>query len=330
MAKTATVLIPTHEHSELLAFAVSSSQEQSVEDVEIFIVGDGVDDRTRDVARDLTASDNRVRFFDCPKGLRHGEANRHEALGAASGRIVCYLADDDLWMPEHLAVMGELLSEADFAHTLPVICDGEGELNSLRVDLSLPYYRDLLLSGENRIPFSLAGHSLEAYLHLPHGWVPAPATTYTDLYFWNQFLAEGTLRVVSGFRPTALHFPTPQRVEWTQEQRIDELERWRAHIREPRCEAWMADELLEQCHADLAQSESDLNDYRQNQSRLEAHVAALETNRLGGSGKPIDPDPLPATQQIERLHRRVQILESLNTQLQTRLDSVLGAGDPRS
>ena len=211
-----------------------------------------------------------------------------------------------------------------------VMCDGEGKLYSLRVDLSLPYYRDLLLSGENRIPFSLAGHSLEAYSRLPHGWVPAPATTFTDLYFWNQFLAEGTFRIVSGFLPTALHFPTPQRVEWTKEQRIDELERWQAHLREPRCETWMADELLKQCHADLAQGESELNDYRLNQSRLEAYVAALETNRLDGSGKPIDPEQLPAFQQIERLHRRVQILESLNTQLQTRLDTLLRAEDPPS
>ena len=321
MSKAATVLIPTHEHPALLAFAVRSAQEQSLDDVEIFIVGDGVDDRTRDVTRDLVASDERVRFFDCPKGLRHGEANRHQALGAASGRIVCYLSDDDLWMGEHLAVMSELLLEADFAHTLPVVCDREGKLNSLRVDLRLPYYRDLLLSGENRIPFSFAGHSLEAYARLPVGWAPAPATSFTDLHFWNQFLAQGAFRFVSGFRPTALHFPTAQRIEWTSEKRTDELTSWQATLREPRNEIRLAGELLTRSHTDLAQGESDLNDYRQNQRRLEARLADLDSDHR---------DPLPAVQQIERLQRRVAILESLNTQLQTRLDTLLGAEVPPS
>ena len=64
-------------------------------------------------------ADPRVRFFDLPKGERHGERNRHLALAEAAGRIVCYLSDDDLLLPRHVATMLELLEGADFAHGAP-------------------------------------------------------------------------------------------------------------------------------------------------------------------------------------------------------------------
>ena len=53
------------------------------------------EDDTR-AALEPFADDERVRFLDFPKGARHGELNRHEALREARGRIVCYLSDDDL------------------------------------------------------------------------------------------------------------------------------------------------------------------------------------------------------------------------------------------
>ena len=39
---SASVLIPTHEHAATLAYAVASVQRQTVDDIEILIVGDGV------------------------------------------------------------------------------------------------------------------------------------------------------------------------------------------------------------------------------------------------------------------------------------------------
>ena len=62
------------------------------------MVGDGVEDDTR-TALEPFADDDRVRFFDLPKGPRHGELNRHETLRQATGNIVCYLSDDDLLLP---------------------------------------------------------------------------------------------------------------------------------------------------------------------------------------------------------------------------------------
>jgi glycosyltransferase involved in cell wall biosynthesis len=234
MTLAATVLIPTHDHGDLLAYAVRSALAQTVEDIEIFIVGDGAPDATRRVTLALAAQDQRVRFFDNPKGPRHGEVHRHKALAGAQGRIVCYLGDDDLWLTDHVEYMSQLLDQADFAHALPACMDGQGQLRHWAIDLALPLFREMHLAGANRIPFSYAAHTLDMYRRLPWGWRTTPENAFTDLYMWQQFLAHPQCRVRSGTRPTVLWFPATLRQGWTHDQRVAEIERWSRNIANPR------------------------------------------------------------------------------------------------
>jgi len=92
----ATVLIPTHDRPECLRHSIASAQAQSLDDFELFVIGDGVTDATRAVMTELAAADPRIRFFDFPKGPRRGEVHRHTALAEAAGRFVAYLGDDDV------------------------------------------------------------------------------------------------------------------------------------------------------------------------------------------------------------------------------------------
>jgi GalNAc5-diNAcBac-PP-undecaprenol beta-1,3-glucosyltransferase len=222
----AAVLIPTHDHGATLFRSVGSALAQTVEDLEVLVVGDGVPAVTREVMDELARSDQRVRFFDNPKGPRHGELHRHAALQEAQGEIVCYLADDDLWLPGHVEEMRRLLQDADFAHALPFWIDRDGGFHNLRVDLAQPYWRELLLSGENRIPLSCGAHTLDLYRRLPEGWRTTPGDTFTDLHMWQQILAVPGCRAVSGTAPTVLHFPSFAREGWTEERRLDELDAW--------------------------------------------------------------------------------------------------------
>ncbi len=57
----ATVVIPTHDHAQTLSFSVQSALDQTVEELEIFIVGDGVGEDTHDVMIQLGKADGRVR-----------------------------------------------------------------------------------------------------------------------------------------------------------------------------------------------------------------------------------------------------------------------------
>lgn len=229
----ATVLVPTHDHGPTLTRSVGSALAQTVADLEVFVVGDGMPDEAREVAAGLARSDERVRVFDNPKGPRHGELHRHAALSEARGEVVCYLSDDDLWLPEHVESMLELLDGHDFANALPVRVEPDGTLAAWIVDLSLERYRGLLLGGENRIPLSCAGHTLELYRRLPHGWRTTPPEIPTDLYMFQQILAVPGVRAVSGRNATVLTFPSSARSDLGPEGRVAELDRHGVALEEP-------------------------------------------------------------------------------------------------
>ena len=234
MPLEATVLIPTHDHGPLLLHSARSVLAQTVEEIELFIIGDGVPDVTREIVSEL-GQDERVRFFDNPKGPRHGETYRNTALKEARGKIVCYLSDDDLWFPEHVAYMRHLLGNADFAHALPLYIDERSEISFYVGDLAIPAYRESLLSGINFVALSCGAHTTEMYRRLPHGWRTTPTGVPTDLYMWQQFLSEPGCRATGGTRPTVLNLPRPLRRDQLPEHRLTELEKWSRNLQDP---AW--------------------------------------------------------------------------------------------
>ena len=231
----ATVLIPTHNHAEPLRHAIASAQQQSMQDFELFVVGDGVDDATRAIVAELSASDGRIRFFDFPKGPRKGEVHRHAALLQARGRFVAYLGDDDCWMSDHLEVLDELLTGADFGHTMQVGVDAERKIVVMPADLENPGFRRRMLTEYfNRFDLTFAGHTLEAYRRLPHGWrTTPPYFPWSDLYMWRQFLAEPWCRARSAMVPTGINTWTHLRPHLSDRERADDLAYWRAQASTP-------------------------------------------------------------------------------------------------
>ena len=123
-----TVLIPTFNHTDTIRRAIASIQNQSLRDFELFVIGDGAPAETDRIMDELQSGDSRVRYFPNPKDKAQGEVYRHAALREANSDMVCYLSDDDLWLPNHLETMQALLREADFAHTLHVKVDVDGAI----------------------------------------------------------------------------------------------------------------------------------------------------------------------------------------------------------
>ena len=64
------MIVPTHDHASTLGLAVRSALAQTLGDIEVHIIGDGVGDETRAVVEHLVHDDTRVRFHDLPKGER--------------------------------------------------------------------------------------------------------------------------------------------------------------------------------------------------------------------------------------------------------------------
>lgn len=232
----AAVLIPTHDHVATLDLAVRSALEQTVAEIEVLIVGDGVSEEVREVAAALLREDERVRFLDLPKGPNHGEVHRGTAIEGTEAEIVCYLCDDDLLLPEHVESMRELLAEADLAHSQNGYFDPDGTWHHIFADLSAPACRDWVLQpGQNVVALTGTAHTAAAYRRLPHGWRTTPDELWPDHYMWQQFLAQPWVRAVTAPRVTALQFPTHlgSREEWPPEQRRAELEGWRANLARP-------------------------------------------------------------------------------------------------
>jgi GalNAc5-diNAcBac-PP-undecaprenol beta-1,3-glucosyltransferase len=278
----ATVVIPTHDHADLLLRSVASAQRQSVADIEIFVIGDGVPERTREIMVDIRRSDPRVLFFDHPKGPRHGEVYRAAALEQAGGRIVCYLGDDDLWLPDHVACMERLLDDADFGHSMHLEAAQDGSLHAHLFDVALPLHRESMLQ-RNQPGFGLTfgAHTLAAYRRLPQGWRTAPPNIFTDLYMWQQFLGRDWCRSRSLMRPTALHFDSPSRRAWTLEQRGAELDRWVPRVAEPGASAALALMVL----AEAAGYYGQVHPLLWDRDAAVARLAALENELAGLRGR---------------------------------------------
>lgn len=93
------VIIPTHNRSELLKTAVKSLENQSHQNFEIIIIDDFSTDDTVEVVSQM--KDDRIIFLkhDINKG---GSEARNTGIKRATGRFIGFLDSDDQWLPDKL------------------------------------------------------------------------------------------------------------------------------------------------------------------------------------------------------------------------------------
>ena len=209
-----------------------SALAQEDAEIEVFVVGDGVEGDTRHAVEPFLA-DPRVRFFDRPKGERHGELLRHEALQDSRAAAVCYLSDDDLLLPGHVRQALELLQHADLVTDLPANVWPDGSIHYFAFDLARPEFVELLAEGRGGGGLTGTSHTRDAYERLPFGWRPAPRETPTDVYMWQQFVSLPNFKGATSDRLTSLAFPSPLRAGMTNDERVAELELWEGRMQDP-------------------------------------------------------------------------------------------------
>ena len=101
------VIVPTYNRPGYLARALVSIRAQTFQDYEIIVINDGGED-----VRKLCD------LFDPVIYKQHGEnrglpAARNSGIRLSSGRLIAYLDDDDLWLPEHLSKLVGLRMRTD-------------------------------------------------------------------------------------------------------------------------------------------------------------------------------------------------------------------------
>ena len=230
-----TVLLSTHRAPFFLPFAIESVLQQTCKDFELCVISDGAPPETVECAKDFARRDQRVKVFVFEKGERHGEAHLHAVLTQSSAAYVAHLEDDDLWFPNHLEELGTLLSDVDFGHVIHVWAHGDGSIEALPCDLSIPEFRQrFLVEWSNRIGYSVCGYRLEAYRRLPEGWAPSPPRTWPDFHMWRKFYRMADLRFGTRMVVTAIVLAEFLRASVPIGKRIEESQSWLARIRDRR------------------------------------------------------------------------------------------------
>ncbi len=97
------VVIPTFNRSELLSLALASVAEQTVKPHEIIVVDDGSTDATQDVLADFAGRHADIELHVIRQENRGPSAARNAGAIAASGELIAFLDDDDLWLPQKTA-----------------------------------------------------------------------------------------------------------------------------------------------------------------------------------------------------------------------------------
>ena len=225
--------MPTHSHASTLALSVGSALQQTEPDVEVIIIGDGVTEQVRKAAVALAASDERVRFFDHPKGENHGETYRDAAIREAASDAIFYLCDDDLLMRHHVADLLELLKTHNFVQSKNGYFTVDGQIGPYPGDLAEA--DTIAQTLRHDIVFSVVSitgtaHSREFYL-AGEPWTTTPPGEFPDHHQWRKMMRRPEFSGATSTRMTALQFPSSSegRDSWTPEQRVAEIAEW-AHL----------------------------------------------------------------------------------------------------
>lgn len=157
------VIIPTYNRPDLLIRVIRSVKEQTYKNIEIIVINDAGKE-VSDIVNFFSEELNIV-YIRYGQNRKHAGA-RNVALRVARGDIICYLDDDDVFLPDHVErVVDELLRapEAKFVYTKAVyVIESYGRGQPHEVDRTDPhgesFYSKERLHVCNYIPINTWGH----------------------------------------------------------------------------------------------------------------------------------------------------------------------------
>ncbi len=115
------VVVASYRWPEALRLALRSALSQTVREIEVIVVEDGRDRRSREVVREL--ADPRLRWRHLMRNSGSQARPNAEGRRRARAPVVAYLGHDDLWAPDHLELLLAALERegADIAHSMTVM-----------------------------------------------------------------------------------------------------------------------------------------------------------------------------------------------------------------
>ncbi|MEM8909135.1 MAG: glycosyltransferase family 2 protein [Bacteroidota bacterium] len=92
------IIVPTYNRATLLQKGIESVRAQRFSNWELLIIDDGSDDATAQIVAEF--SDERIRYYFQEKGERSQARNR--GVQRSRAPYLCFLDDDDYWLPNYL------------------------------------------------------------------------------------------------------------------------------------------------------------------------------------------------------------------------------------
>jgi glycosyltransferase involved in cell wall biosynthesis len=186
------VIMPTHNKADRIKYSIDSVLKQTYKDFDFAIVGDGVGDDTRYVVEEFKKIDSRITFYDNEKGYeKMGEENRDKVIkDFPDAQYITYLADDDLFVKNHIEVMLKEIKGHDFVHPFPMFVthDNKNIFFKRYLDNNIDFLFLLHRPGNNFISLTGAMHTREIYDKSP-GWEKTPKEYPVDKYMWSKILS---------------------------------------------------------------------------------------------------------------------------------------------
>lgn len=110
------VIMPTKNRHSIIYKSITSVLSQSERDLELIIINDGGSDDLAELI--VTIQDPRLRYIKLEKSLG-ASAARNYGVKAAHGKYIAYLDDDDIFYPDHLLTLINLLERknSDFSYS---------------------------------------------------------------------------------------------------------------------------------------------------------------------------------------------------------------------
>lgn len=195
------VIVPTHERPETCAIAVRSALNQTRPPHEVIVCCDGC---PPEAVSALGEIEGPVRVLDLPKGRGYGYGNRNEAMAQAEGDVIAWLADDDLYLPDHIERIGEVHDTGDYEIVQSTACHirADGFVEAMGDDWTHPFIHEQMRAGGRAAStMSAVSHRLETAERIG-GW-DAGMDAGADIDLWRRMAAVATAVTLAG--PTVLH-----------------------------------------------------------------------------------------------------------------------------
>ena len=107
--------MPTYARGEHIRPTIESVLRQTYSDFELIVVGDGCADDTAEVVGSFTS--RRVSWYNLEQNTGSQSFPNNVGIAKSAGNWIAYIGHDDIWSPNHLAVLRDVIdadSDLDF------------------------------------------------------------------------------------------------------------------------------------------------------------------------------------------------------------------------